>query len=67
MPAEPPGNEQHIKVSLRLPSGERITKRFLLTDPLERMFGVASALTMQPVSFVDLAMQFSGRSLREVD
>mmetsp|Transcript_127435 Transcript_127435/g.354756 ORF Transcript_127435/g.354756 Transcript_127435/m.354756 type:complete len:450 (-) Transcript_127435:204-1553(-) len=66
MPEEPADSAEHLKVSFRLPSGQRVTRRFLPTDPLEQMFAVASALTEQPPSRVDLSTQFPKRSLRDV-
>lgn len=67
MPPEPDEGLAHLKVSFRLPAGQKINRRFLPTDPLERMFAVASALTAQPPSRVDLSTQFPKRSLRDVD
>eukprot|EP00747_Dinoflagellata_sp_TGD_P022156 gnl/TRDRNA2_/TRDRNA2_128936_c0_seq1.p1 gnl/TRDRNA2_/TRDRNA2_128936_c0~~gnl/TRDRNA2_/TRDRNA2_128936_c0_seq1.p1 ORF type:complete len:500 (+),score=104.59 gnl/TRDRNA2_/TRDRNA2_128936_c0_seq1:68-1501(+) len=67
LPDEPADGEGVIKVSLRLPSGSRVTRRFLAADKLEQMFIVASALSEQPVSRIDLSTQFPKRSLREVD
>lgn len=67
MPAEPPDNVDHLKVSLRLPSGQRVARRFLPSSLLEEMFAVAAALVDQPMSCVDLSTQFPKRSLRDID
>jgi len=67
MPDEPPEGVDAIKVSFRLPSGQRTTKRFLQTDAVEKMFVVASALAQQPLSLIDLATQYPKRSLRDVE
>lgn len=67
MPEEPPGDVEHLKVSFRIPSGQRVARRFLPTDPLEQMFKVASALTKEPVSLVDLSTQFPKRALRDIE
>lgn len=67
MPEEPADSVEHLKVSLRLPSGKRITRRFLPASPVEEMFAVASALAEQPVSLIDLATQFPKRSLRDLE
>eukprot|EP00442_Polarella_glacialis_P008824 CAMPEP_0115108272 /NCGR_PEP_ID=MMETSP0227-20121206/37887_1 /TAXON_ID=89957 /ORGANISM="Polarella glacialis, Strain CCMP 1383" /LENGTH=422 /DNA_ID=CAMNT_0002506499 /DNA_START=36 /DNA_END=1305 /DNA_ORIENTATION=+ len=67
LPEEPVESLEHLKVSLRLPSGSRITRRFLPTDSLEQMFIVAAALSEQPLRLVDLSTQFPKRSLRDVE
>merc|ERR1719221_201434 len=67
MPEEPPDTEEHLKVSFRLPAGQRVTRRFRPTEPLEVMFAVASALTEQPTSVIDLSTQFPKRSLRDIE
>lgn len=67
LPEEPSDTVEHVKVSLKLPSGTRVTRRFLPGDPLEQMFVVAAALAEQPVKLVDLATQFPKRSLRDVE
>eukprot|EP00930_Biecheleria_cincta_P085726 TRINITY_DN75098_c0_g1_i1.p1 TRINITY_DN75098_c0_g1~~TRINITY_DN75098_c0_g1_i1.p1 ORF type:complete len:444 (-),score=91.23 TRINITY_DN75098_c0_g1_i1:142-1473(-) len=67
LPEEPCDAVEHIKVSLKLPSGTRVTRRFLPGDPLEQMFIVAAALAEQPLRLVDLATQFPKRSLRDVE
>eukprot|EP00411_Alexandrium_monilatum_P017502 CAMPEP_0175238486 /NCGR_PEP_ID=MMETSP0093-20121207/29059_1 /TAXON_ID=311494 /ORGANISM="Alexandrium monilatum, Strain CCMP3105" /LENGTH=450 /DNA_ID=CAMNT_0016532495 /DNA_START=1 /DNA_END=1353 /DNA_ORIENTATION=- len=66
MPEEPAEGTECIKVSFRLPSGQRVTRRFLPADPVEQMFGVVSALSETPPSRVDLSTQFPKRSLRDV-
>lgn len=67
MPEEPAEDVEHVKVSLRLPSGKRITRRFVPSDPLEVMFACASALAEEPASLIDLSTQFPKRSLRDLD
>lgn len=67
MPAEPPDTVEHVKVSFRLPSGQRVTRRFLPASLVEEMFAVASALADQPLSSIDLATQFPKRLLRDVE
>jgi len=67
LPEEPPEGEEHLKVSLRLPSGQRVTRRFRPEDHLEQMFIVAAALAETSTQKVDLATQFPKRSLREVE
>merc|ERR1719464_2499364 len=67
MPEEPAEAEQHLKVSFRLPSGQRVTRRFRPEDPLEQMFAVASAIAQQPPSLIDLSTQFPKRSMRDVE
>eukprot|EP00927_Polykrikos_kofoidii_P024615 TRINITY_DN22353_c0_g1_i1.p1 TRINITY_DN22353_c0_g1~~TRINITY_DN22353_c0_g1_i1.p1 ORF type:complete len:442 (-),score=101.76 TRINITY_DN22353_c0_g1_i1:96-1421(-) len=67
MPEEPAETTDHLKVSLRLPTGQRITRRFLQEDTVETMFAVASALAEQPVSLIDLSTQFPKRSLRDIE
>lgn len=67
MPDEPPEGGGVAKVSMRLPDGKRITRRFMPTDKVEVMFAVASALAQEPVALIDLATQFPKRSLREID
>ncbi|CAK0850030.1 unnamed protein product [Prorocentrum cordatum] len=41
MPEEPPAGAEHLKVSFRLPTGKRETRRFLPADPVERMVSAA--------------------------
>lgn len=67
MPEEPSETAEHIKVSMRLPSGSRVTRRFLPSEDLRQLFSVASAHTEQPVSRIDVSMQFPKRSLRDVE
>jgi len=67
LPEEPSDAVEHVKVSLKLPSGTRVTRRFLPGDTLEQMFVVAAALAEQPMRLVDLATQFPKRSLRDVE
>ncbi|CAE7505657.1 PUX7 [Symbiodinium pilosum] len=67
MPEEPAESAEAVKVSLRLPSGQRVTRRFRPDDQLEQIFVVAAALTEKPTEKVDLATQFPTRSLREVE
>jgi len=66
-PEEPPEGTQHLKVSFKLPSGQRVPRRFLPDAPVEQMFAVASAATEQPMSRIDLSTQFPKRSLRTID
>ncbi|CAK0873469.1 unnamed protein product [Prorocentrum cordatum] len=54
-------------VSFRIPSGQRVTRRFLPAEPIEQMFLVASALTKEPVRLVDLSTQFPKRALRDIE
>jgi len=67
LPEEPADSVEHLKVSLRLPSGQRITRRFVPTDSVEQMFVVAAALSEQPTRLVDLSTQFPKRSLRDIE
>merc|ERR1712136_406619 len=67
MPEEPAADVENLKVSLRLPSGKRITRRFLPSDAVDVMFDVASALCEEPVSKIELATQFPKRSLRDIE
>jgi hypothetical protein len=67
MPAEPAESAECLKVSFRLPSGQRVVRRFLRVDTVEQMFMVASALAERPPSAVDLNTQFPKRSLRDVE
>jgi len=66
MPEEPPAGDGILKVSLRLPSGQRTARRFRPGDRLECMFDVASALANEPKSSIELSTQFPTRSLREL-
>jgi len=66
-PEEPPEDTQHLKVSFKLPSGQRVTRRFLPDAPVEQMFAVASRATEQPMSRIDLSTQFPKRSLRNIE
>lgn len=66
MPEEPPADAEALKVSFRLPSGQRTMRRFLPSDTVDRMFGVASALAQEPQSLIDLSTQFPKRSLRDL-
>lgn len=66
MPEEPADSADNLKVSFRLPSGQRTTRRFLPGDTVDRMFDVASALANEPKSCIDLATQYPKRSLREL-
>lgn len=65
MPEEPPAGADAVKVVFKLP-GSRAERRFLPTDTVETMFRVASALTHEPVSCIDMSTQFPKRALREV-
>mmetsp|Transcript_62626 Transcript_62626/g.179635 ORF Transcript_62626/g.179635 Transcript_62626/m.179635 type:complete len:456 (-) Transcript_62626:137-1504(-) len=65
MPEEPPAGGDAVKVVFKLP-GSRAERRFLPTDTVETMFRVASALTQEPVSCIDMSTQFPKRALREV-
>jgi hypothetical protein len=67
MPEEPSEDVENLKVSLRLPSGKRITRRFRPSDAVDVMFDVASALVEEPVSKIELATQFPKRSLRDIE
>eukprot|EP00929_Paragymnodinium_shiwhaense_P113721 TRINITY_DN82015_c0_g1_i1.p1 TRINITY_DN82015_c0_g1~~TRINITY_DN82015_c0_g1_i1.p1 ORF type:complete len:511 (-),score=152.93 TRINITY_DN82015_c0_g1_i1:80-1612(-) len=67
MPEEPGADVEHLKVSFRMPSGQRVTRRFLPGDAVRQMFVVASALSGQALDAIDLSMQFPKRSLRDVD
>lgn len=68
MPEEPPPDSaEHLKVSLRLPSGQTVKRRFLPGDPLDRMFDVASALAQETKSCIHLSTQFPKRTLRDID
>jgi hypothetical protein len=67
MPEEPAETEEHLKVCFKLPSGQRLNRRFRPGDPLGNMFAVASASAEQPESAIELATQFPTRSLRGVD
>jgi len=66
-PEEPAEDTQHLKVSFKLPSGQRVNRRFLPDAPVEQMFAVASAATEQPMSRIDLSTQFPKRSLRNIE
>lgn len=66
MPEEPAEGPECVKVSMRLPSGTRLMRRFLATAPVAEMFAVASAASNTPVSRVELASMFPKRSLRDV-
>jgi len=66
-PPEPAESPECVKVSFRLPSGSRVTRRFLPSDPLEHMFACASQFAEQPMSKVDIATQYPKRSLRELE
>lgn len=66
MPAEPDDAPDCVKVSMRLPSGPPIRRRFRPDASLAEMFAVASAATSTPVSRVDVASTFPKRSLRDV-
>jgi hypothetical protein len=80
-PAEPPkpavpelppyvepedGGVDVVKVSFKLPSGERQTKRFVKSDTLETVFNVVAGLTSQAPTAFDLEAQFPRRSMREL-
>lgn len=68
MPEEPAeATEGCVKVSMRLPTGTRVTRRFLPNSPVSEMFAVASAASSTPVSRVELATQFPKRSLRDIE
>jgi len=67
MPDEPAEDVEHIKVCMRMPEGQRITRRFLSSDPLEQMFAVASATLQQPISRLNISTQFPKRSLRDTE
>lgn len=67
IPEEPPDGPDCVKTSIKLPSGQRVTRRFLAEAPLEEMFVVASALAEQPMSMIELSTQFPKRSLRDVE
>merc|ERR1712151_1328543 len=67
MPEEPAENVEHLKVSFRMPDGKRLMRRFLPTDPVNRMLAVASATTGVAIGKIDISSQFPKRSLRDVD
>lgn len=68
MPEEPAeGTAGIIKVSLRLPNGKRVAKRFLGANPLQEMFAVASASCEVPIGKIDLWLQFPKQHLRSLD
>jgi len=67
MPEEPAEAEEHLKVSFRMPAGQRITRRFRPIDSVEQMFNAASALSEQPVRLIELSTQFPKRSLRDIE
>merc|ERR1712194_469920 len=67
MPEEPVDGVEHIKVSFRTPSGQRVTRRFLSADKVGQMFHVASALCKCPADSIDLSTQFPKRALREIE
>jgi len=67
MPPEPADGGENLKVSFRLPSGQRLTRRFLPDDTIETMLAVASASTENPASVIDLSTQFPKRMLRDLE
>jgi len=67
LPEEPPEGPGLLCLSLRLPSGQRVARRFWPDARLEQLFAVASALSKQPAIRLDLCTQFPRRSLREVE
>jgi len=67
MPVEPGADVGTLKVSFRLPNGQRVTRRFVPTDCVEQMFAVASASAETPPSRIDLSTQFPKRSLRDIE
>merc|ERR1712056_109774 len=67
MPEEPGTDVEHLKVSFRLPSGQRVMRRFKPADTLETLFAVASALSTCPLDDLDVSTQMPKRSLRDVD
>lgn len=67
MPEEPGTDVEHLKVSFRLPSGQRVMRRFRPTDTLEMLFAVASALSSCPPDDLDVSTQMPKRSLRDID
>lgn len=66
MPDEPADGAESLKVSFRLPSGQRVMRRFSPADAVQQMFNVASALAKKPVRLIDLSTQFPKRSLRDI-
>ena len=65
MPEEPAeGAEGVIKISLRFPDGNRVTRRFLKSDPLKVLFDVAAATQMVHPDNLDLDSQFPRFTLR---
>jgi len=67
LPEEPAEGLEHLKVSFRMPSGQRHTRRFLPDDQVGRMFATASALAERPPGLIDLSTQYPKRSLRDVE
>lgn len=67
MPEEPGADVEHVKVSLRLPTGQRVMRRFRPGDVLEVVFAVASALTQSPVDCLDVSTQMPKKSLRDLE
>mmetsp|Transcript_44383 Transcript_44383/g.105115 ORF Transcript_44383/g.105115 Transcript_44383/m.105115 type:complete len:456 (-) Transcript_44383:82-1449(-) len=67
LPDEPSEDQDCIKVSLRLPSGQRATRRFLRVDPVERLFQVASALSEKAMDLIEISTAFPKRSLRDIE
>mmetsp|Transcript_3560 Transcript_3560/g.8372 ORF Transcript_3560/g.8372 Transcript_3560/m.8372 type:complete len:452 (+) Transcript_3560:85-1440(+) len=66
LPEEPAESVEHLKVSLKMPSGARVTRRFLPDEPVQQMFLVASALAQQPAGALELSTSFPTRSLRNL-
>lgn len=67
LPPEPEeGGADVVKVSIKLPSGERHNRRFNKSDTLELVFNVVSALSGQAPSSFDLEAQYPRRSMRSI-
>lgn len=67
VPEEPPADVEHLKVSFRTPSGQRVARRFLPSERVEHLLAVAASLVGQPVEEIDLSTQFPRRSLRDIE
>lgn len=67
MPEEPDADAEHVKVSFRLPSGQRVMRRLRPDDTMEVVFAVASALTSSPVHGIDVSTQMPKKSLRDAE
>eukprot|EP00927_Polykrikos_kofoidii_P078722 TRINITY_DN75538_c0_g1_i1.p1 TRINITY_DN75538_c0_g1~~TRINITY_DN75538_c0_g1_i1.p1 ORF type:complete len:495 (-),score=97.15 TRINITY_DN75538_c0_g1_i1:112-1596(-) len=65
---EEPGTDVgHLKVSFRMPSGQRVTRRFLPVHTVEQMFAVVASLVGQSIEMIDLSTQFPKQSLRDIE